>query len=145
MKTRTLKERVVQTLWYEAVGIAVFTPLLYLCTDTTLGDSLGVIAALSLCALTVTGLFNWAFDNIEAKVCKRAASDRPFWPRVFHAVSLEFAIVVATLPAIKYISGVSWTEAAFVDIALLLAYIAYGFFFFQVYDRVRPVDGSQVA
>lgn len=139
MSTRNVRERIRQTLWFEALGIAIFTPALALLSSSSSQTSLGIMIALSAAAVVIMAVYNHAFDLIEFRLTGRAASARPQKLRLIHAALLEAVIAVATVPIIKYGLQIEWIQAVTADMALLVAYAAYGYFFHMVYDRLRPV------
>lgn len=136
---RTLRERVVQTLWFEAIGLALVTPLWSAATGADAGASLLTLASLSVAVMLWTALFNTAFDHAEARRARRVASDRPLRWRIVHAVGLEASSVLVSLPLIVATTELSWLAALAADIGLTLAYAAYGYGFHLVYDHLRPV------
>ncbi len=139
MSTRTVRERIKQTLWFEVVGIAIFTPALAALSESSGQTSLGVMVALSAAAVAIMSMYNHVFDLIEFRLTGRIASDRPQKLRLVHAALLEAAIALATIPIIKYSLQISWLEALVADVALMVAYAVYGYLFHLTYDRLRPV------
>lgn len=139
MRTRNIRERIQQTLWFEIVGIAIFTPALALLAERSGETSLGIMIALSATAVGIMALYNHVFDLIEFRLTNRAASDRPQKLRLIHAALMEAIIALATVPIIKYGLQVDWFQALTADLALLAAYAVYGYLFHMAYDRLRPV------
>lgn len=142
MDIRSVRERVIQTTWFELVGVLAFSPLLAFVLGESMWDSLSLLLLLSITAAIVSGIFNHIFDVIEFKKTKRLASDRPKSLRVVHALLLECAIALATTPIIKFVLGISWTNALIADLGLLFLYTGYGYVFHSTYDRLRPVQRS---
>lgn len=143
MDIRTWRERVFQTLLFEVIGVIAFTPLVAFGMGKDADHSMGLLIALSLTAVSAAGGFNHAFDWVENKRTGRIASDRPTKWRVIHAVLLECVIATATMPIIKFTMDIPWHEAAIADIALLVLYAVYGYFFHMAYDHWWPVARAQ--
>jgi uncharacterized membrane protein len=140
MTLRPPRERLIQTLAYEAGGLLVATPLFSLAFGTGGGTSAALLAALSAAVLFWTPIHNVLWDRAEWGLYRRIASDRPQSLRVLHALSLELSSVIATLPILIFAGGLTLTEAIFADIGLTLVYTAYGYVFHLVFDRLRPVS-----
>ncbi len=136
---RSTRERVIQALGYEAGGLFLIAPLFALAADAGMAGSYLLIAALSIAAMTWSGVFNTAYDLIELRLTGRVASARPHRWRAVHALAFEATQVVVSCPLIYLFTGLSWLEALVADLALTVAYTAYGYLFYWVFDRLRPV------
>jgi uncharacterized membrane protein len=141
VRLRSLRERALQTLLFEAGGLLVVTPLVMLASGAHALDSLLLLAALSVVVMSWAALFNTAFDTLEARWARRVASRRPHRLRVLHAVTLEASAVVVSTPVIVALSPLGWWEALAADIALTLVYAVYGYAYHWAFDRWRPVQG----
>ncbi len=139
MTLRTARERVVQTLAFEAGGLLIATPLYALVFGATAAGSLNLLVALSLGVMLLSPLHNTIFDWAELRLTGRRASDRPQHLRVVHAISHEITAVLATLPLVMTIGGHDFVEALAVNAGLTLVYTAYAYVFHNAYDRLRPV------
>jgi len=138
--TRSLRERVVQTLAYEALGMLVVTPAYQAVTGTGFSDSLTLILAVALTAALWCGSFNAVFDGVESWAARRVASDRPHCLRLLQSGLRELAEVPVTAPVILALTGMDLHHAVMTDLALAAVYVVYGYAFFWVVDRVRPVS-----
>jgi len=139
MTLRCFKERILQTLCYEIGGILVVTPLYVLAFGASGGDSLLVMASLSVATLLWFPLHNTAFDWVDLRLSGRSASDRPKNLRVLHALSHEITVCLITTPLLIWLGGHGVLEAFLVDLALSFAYAVYAYGFHIVYDHFRPV------
>lgn len=139
MAVRSTRERVVQTLWFEGIGLGVVAPLYGWTAGARVGESFQLVAALSLVVTAWAALFNSVFDAIEWRLTARIASARPARLRMMHAVSFELSAVLVTVPVIYALGDMTWLQALQTDVALTLAYMAYGYAFHCLYDRWRPV------
>jgi uncharacterized membrane protein len=136
---RCLKERVLQTLSYEAGGLLLVTPLYALVMGAGAGESLHLLVIVSIICMVWTGLHNSAFDWLEARLCRRVASDRTAACRVLHAISHETSSILVTTPAIMWVGGFDFWHALAADVGITVAYAAYALVFHWVFDRLRPV------
>jgi uncharacterized membrane protein len=145
MALRSFRERTLQTLLYEAGGIAIAAPLYDLVFGAGAAQSVLLMVVLSVILLIWIPLFNTLFDMAEWRLTRRAASDRPQRLRLLHAVGMETSSIVVTVPAIMIVGGHGFWEALAIDIGLSILYVAYAYVFHILYDRVRPVtpgDGA---
>ncbi len=136
---RRARERLIQTLWLEALGVLVVGPLFAHFTATSLGDSVIVLVALSIAVMCWSALFNTVFDRLEFRLAGRVASERPHAWRVVHSIAHELSAVVVSWPLIVALTPFGWPQALAADVGLMLAYAVYGFFFHLGFDRLRPV------
>lgn len=136
---RSARERLWQTLAFEAGGLLLVTPLVALVLGTGGGESLALLVALSIAVMAWAACFNTLFDWVELRLARRVASDRPPRWRVVHAVVLEGSAVLVTWPLIVAMTGLGWGAALVADIGLTLAYAAWAYVFHRLYDRWRPV------
>lgn len=140
MVLRPLRERVLQTLCFEIIGLALVVPIYAFATDRSSTDSITLMVLLSLVILLWCPVHNTAFDVIELRLSSRKASDRPHWLRIAHAVSHEITAVLITCPIVILVGRMSLAEALVVNIGLTVFYTAYAYIFHLIYDRLRPVQ-----
>lgn len=136
---RNLRERTIQTLWFELLGLAIVAPLFAYFSGATAGDSVVLLLVLAIVVTLWSGLYNSAFDLAELRLAARVASQRPHRWRVLHTLGLETSAVVLTWPLVVAFTALGWQEALFADIGLTLAYAAYGYVFHLAFDHLRPV------
>lgn len=137
---RNARERLLQTLLFEAGGLLLVTPLVAWVTGVRAGESLVLLVALSVAVMVWAAIYNTVFDGLEARLAGRVASARPHRLRVVHAIGLEVSSVLVTCPIIVWITELGWWQALAVDIALSLVYAAYGYAYHWAFDRWRPVQ-----
>jgi uncharacterized membrane protein len=136
---RSRRERLIQTLWFEALGIAIVSPLFAHFAGPSLGKSIIVLTALSVTMMCWSALYNTAFDLIEVRCTGRVASDRPHGLRVVHTIGNEATALIVTWPLMVALTPLAWLQALAADIGLTLAYALYGYLFHLGFDRLRPV------
>lgn len=139
MPVRSPRERLIQTLAYEAGGLCLSVPLVALFGGGTSGEALALMLALSGAVLVWSPLHNTVFDRLDLRLSGRVASDRPQSWRLVHALSHEATTVVVTLPILIGLGELSVGAALMADLGLTLLYAAYAYVFHLVYDRLRPV------
>jgi len=84
---RSLRERIVQTLAFEAGGLLLITPLYGWVAGAQLRESLALLMAVSVVVMAWSAVFNTAFDTAEHHLTGRVASDRPARWRTVHALA----------------------------------------------------------
>jgi uncharacterized membrane protein len=136
---RSARERLVQTLWFEGIGLALIAPLYAWVAGAGFGASIALVAAVSIVVMGWSALFNTAFDIIEHRRTGRLASDRTYRMRTVHALAHEASSVVVSCPVIFAMSDLGWGAALVADLGLTLAYAAYAYLFHLLFDWLRPV------
>jgi uncharacterized membrane protein len=136
---RSTRERVVQTLWFEAIGLLLIAPLYAALAGAGLKESYAMVAVVSVVVMLWSAVFNTGFDLVELRITGRVASARPHRLRLMHAALHELTAVAVTWPVIWAMTSLTWTEALVADLGLTLAYTVYAYVFHIVFDRLRPV------
>lgn len=136
---RSRRERLVQTLWFEALGLLIVSPLLGWWAGTATVESIAVLLVLSAAMMAWAAIYNTVFDRVEARCTGRVASERPHRLRVVHAIGLEVSGALVTWPLIVALTPLGWWQALWLDLGLSLAYMLYGYAFHWAFDRLRPV------
>lgn len=141
-RLRGAPERLVQTLGYEAGGLLLVTPLAAFALGRGGGESLALLALLSLVVMAWSALFNTLFDLAEWRLAGRAASERPPRWRAVHALAHEASAVLVTWPVVVLMTGLGWGPALAADLGLTLAYALWAYLYHLGYDAWRPVAGA---
>lgn len=136
---RSRRERLIQTLCFEALGLVFVTPLLALFTAASAREAAGVLVVLSIAVMCWSAVYNWAFDWLEWRWTGRLASDRPHLLRFGHTLGHELSATLVSWPLIAALTPLGWIDALWADVGLTLAYVIYGYVFHLVFDRLRPV------
>lgn len=139
MTLRSPRERLLQTLAYEAGGLAVATPIYAAVFGADLAGSAKLLAVLSVVVMLWTPVHNSLFDWVEWRLTGRLASDRPHRMRLVHALSHEASSLVVTLPVLMGPGGLGLVEALLADLGLTAVYSVYAYVFHWFYDWVRPM------
>jgi len=139
MALRSPRERIFQTLCFEAGGLAAAAPVYSLMVGAEAGDGFIVIAAIAVAVMIWSPLHNTLWDWVEHRRTGRVASDRPQVQRVLHALSHEVTSLVLTLPIMMILGGHDLRTALLLDLGLTLFYTGYAYVFHMIYDWARPV------
>lgn len=148
MALRSARERIIQTLTFELIGVALVSPLYVGLVGAPVADSILLITLLSVVILVWSPLHNVVFDFCELRFANRLASDRPHRVRVFHALSHEITAVMITCPLMIVVGGHSLMQALSLNVGLTLFYSGYAYVFHLAYDKLRPVRcpvGAKIA
>ena len=136
---RDTHERLIQTLWFEGIGIVLVSPLYGFVVGASMQESLLLLLAVSLAMMAWSACFNTVFDWFEACKARRCASARPPRWRIVHAILFETTSTLVTWPLIVALTDLGWTAALAADLLLSLTYVLYGYVFHLGFDRLRPV------
>lgn len=139
MSLRSFKERIVQTLAFEAGGLVLVTPVYALVFSTSVGGSALLMIAISVAVMIWSPVHNTVFDLVDLRLTGRMASDRPHGLRLAHALSHEASSLVLTLPVLMVLGEHSLSQALLLDLGLTAFYAVYAYGFNILYDRLRPV------
>jgi uncharacterized membrane protein len=138
-RLRSRRERALQTLCFEALGLTLVSPLFAWFADASSGDSLRVLAALSVAVMCWSALYNTLFDLADLLCTGRVASERPRGLRLVHAIGLETTATLVTWPLLVWLTPLGWLDALAAELGLTAAYAAYGYCFHLGFDHLRPV------
>lgn len=137
---RCLRERVVQSVAFEAGRLVLAAPLYAAVFGSSYVESVTLLAAIAVVCMIWCPFHNFAFDWLEARLAGRTASDRPHHWRVVHALSDEASsVVVVSLPLLMSLGGLRFTEALLAEVGLSLFYAGYAYLIYLAFDRLRPV------
>ncbi|MES0880455.1 PACE efflux transporter [Roseibium sp. SCP14] len=139
MTLRSTRERIIQTVTFEVVGIALVSPLYATVSGKTAIASIALITLLSIVIVTWSPVFNTLFDLLERHFSGRLACQRPHGLRMFHASMHEISAILLTCPLLIWVGGYSLGAALSVNVGLTLTYTIYTYLFHVAYDRLRPV------
>ena len=141
MSLRTFRERILQTIAFEAGGIVLVTPVYALSMGAGVSHAFTILISLSVVAMLWSPLHNTVFDWLDLTLTGRVASDRRQRLRLAHVISHEVTVMVVTLPLLMVLGGHSFKTALMLEIGFSTAYAAYAYVFHIAYDHWRPVKG----
>ncbi len=134
---RTFRDRVRHALTFEALALAIFIPGSAALFGQPPGD-MGVIGVASATIATLWNfVFNMGFDRALLRL--RGSVEKTMALRVAHTFLFEAGLVVMLIPMIAWYLAISLRAALLMDVAIVIFYLVYGFFFNIVYDRIFPL------
>lgn len=142
MPLRSPRERLLQTLAFEAGGLGLTIPCHALLREGPAQEGALLLGALTLAVVLWSPLHNALFDWAEWRASGRSACARPARLRIVHAVSHEVSAVAVSLPILLTLGGLGLAEALMTNLALTLFYTGYAYVFHLCYDRLRPVGAA---
>ena len=138
---RSITDRVRHALAFEIIGLVIFIPLFSWLLQKNVSE-MGVLGVVS--AFTATSwnfIYNWGFDL--AMLRWAGTLHKTVAVRVLHSVLFEAGLIVLLIPFIAWYLDISLWAALVMDIAIVVFYLVYAFFFNIAYDRVFPIPGLQ--
>ncbi|MDI2091536.1 PACE efflux transporter [Commensalibacter oyaizuii] len=134
---RTYKDRVRHAILFEIIGLLIFTPSAVLMFNQSV-EHMGVIGIFSSFAATIWNfIYNICFDKVLLHF--RGDVQKSMIIRLYHTVLFEVGLMIVTLPAIAWYLGISVLDAFIMDVAIVIFYLVYAFFFNIIYDYIFPV------
>lgn len=129
-----LKERMLHAVLFEVGAILVSTFIvLFVVGSDKAHAAFGVSVAMAVVAMLLNFVFNWGFD----KIFTGKREERGVFFRIFHTVTFEACLLLATVPMIAYALDISLWQAFLADIVLSVVITVYAFFFNWAYDHIR--------
>ena len=135
---RTGMDRARYAILFEGILVVLFSIVTALLFEHDLLAMGGLAVMLSLIALVVTFIYNYAFDHLDVRNGRVPTQRTRGW-RIVHAVGFEATLVVFGLPLIMWWLDFTFWEALIFDIGAMAAVVVYTYFFTLAYDRIFPV------
>lgn len=140
MTMRSFPDRVRHALMFEIVGLAIFTPGAAIIFDQPVMD-MGVIGLISATVATLWNfLYNIGFDHAMNRITGSVRKTIPI--RIIHTLLFEAGLVIALIPMIAWYLDISIIDALIMDLAIVLFYLVYAFFFNIAYDHIFPIKST---
>ena len=137
---RSIADRVRHALAFEIIGLVIFIPLFSWLLQKNVSE-MGVLGVVS--AFTATSwnfIYNWGFDL--AMLRWAGTLHKTVAVRVLHSVLFEAGLIVLLIPFIAWYLDISLWAALLMDIAIVVFYLVYAFFFNIAYDRLFPIPDA---
>lgn len=129
---------------FEGILIIGLGLILSLLADRDFLDTGGLALVLSLIALFVNLVYNYAFDRLDVS-CGRVPTERSTSWRIAHAIGFEFTLVLTSLPLIMWWLVWGFWQALAFDVAAMAGIVVYTYYFTLAYDRIFPVLNPAVS
>jgi len=130
---KSLRERVLHAVLYEACAMVLLVPLAALLTGSGMGQ-MGVLALMMSC---VAMLFNMLFNTVFERAERRWKLQRTAWLRCAHALLFEGGLVVMLVPLAAWWLQISLWQALLLDLGFFAFFLPYTYVFNLAYDRLR--------
>lgn len=134
-----LKRKVVQAILYEAIAIAVLSPVLSFIYDDGLAHAGVLSLMLSASALVWNMLYNAIFEHWEARQPQRT---RTFARRALHSLGFEGGLVLLLVPLVAWWLNISWWAAWVTNLGLFVFFLCYALVFHWLFDRIFGLPNS---
>jgi uncharacterized membrane protein len=137
-----VKRRFVYITSFELLAIALSSTLLKLLSDSPATYAGAAAVGASAIALGWNLVYNTLFERWESR---QARKGRGFLRRAAHALGFEAGLVVMLVPLFAWVLGVTLQRALALNLAMILFFLAYTFFFNLVFDRLfgLPLSARQ--
>ena len=136
---RTGLDRLRYALLFEGILIVLFSLVMTILTQRSIFDMGLLSITLSLIALAVNFVYNYAFDRYDVSH-GRIPTERSRAGRILHAVGFEFTLVVVNLPIVMWWLEWGFWQALLVDAIAMAAVVVYTYFFTLAYDKLFPIE-----
>lgn len=130
---KSLPERVLQALAFEALAIGVCTPL-FGWLFATGWAAMGVVTVAN-CVIALA--WNVAFNSLFDRALARLGREQNLRTRIVHALGFEGGLVLLCVPFAAWWLGIGWFEALLLDLGMLLFFLPYTYLFHWGWDRLR--------
>ncbi len=137
---RTKLDRLRHTLLFEMLALLIVTPLVVWMTAKPVVSVASLAFALSMIAMALNYMFNYAFDIVEIKI--KGKRDRTVKTRILHALLFELAMLICTIPIIAWWLDMTYWQAFMMDLVFIVFFLVYAFVYNWVYDVVFPVPST---
>ena len=131
--------RVLQATFYEMGAIAITTPIIKLAFDASASSSVGLAVVMSTIALAWNYVFNAIFERWEAR---QPIKGRSIWRRLAHGIGFEGGLVTMLVPLMAYWLNISFLNAFYAEIGILLVFFVYAVSFTWAFDKVFGLPES---
>ncbi len=131
-------DRLRYAVLFEFILIVLMGVALSALSDRSFFDTGMLAAILSVIAVVVALLYNYARDRIDAHF-GRVPTERSTPGRIAHAIGLEIALVFTSLPAIMWWMEWGFSKALLFDLTAVALIVIYTYVFTLIYDKVFPV------
>lgn len=130
------RRRVLQAFIYEAIALALVTPVVARLFEHPPLSSFLLSALMSAVALGWNYGFNTLFEHWEARQTRR---ERTWGRRLLHGLGFEIGLAAILVPLMAWWLDVSLWQALVTDIGLILFFFFYTVAFTWAFDRIVPL------
>lgn len=135
---RTGLDRLRYALLFEGILVVALSVAMALLFDRSLFETGALSITLSLIALAINFIYNYAFDKFDVRQGRVPTERRVGW-RIVHAIGFETTLVLVNLPVFIVWMGWSVWQALLFDVTAMAAIVVYTYFFTLAYDYMFPI------
>ncbi|MBW3164671.1 PACE efflux transporter [Ferrimonas balearica] len=127
------RERVLHSLLFEMIALAIVVPAGILLTGTDAGHMTATAIILSLMAMAWNYVYNLGFDRVFGS----NRIGRSWGLRVGHGVGFEAGLVTVTIPVLMFSLNLGFVDALIMDIGFVVFFLVYAIIYNWAYDQLR--------
>lgn len=121
------------------VSYEFFAVLLTTVGLLVLGFSGGGSGTIAILSSSIALVWNYVWSSMfEAWERRQISQKRTVLRRIIHAVGFESGLILALVPIMAWVLGVSLLQAFILDLGLLLFFLLYTFVFAWLFDLLLP-------
>lgn len=139
---RSSKDRIRHAIFFELILLVICVPVFSLISGKPVEEMGALGVSLSLIAMVVNYIYNYAFDHALVWLGK-SVQQRSTLMRIVHAVLFEAVLFGATVPLIMGFMGITFMQALVLDIGFMIFVPCYAFVYNIAYDKVYPMPLSK--
>lgn len=137
---RSTGDRLRYLFLYEAIGLALVSPLISRVFDKEVAAVGSLAIFFSVVATGWTYGWNLLFDKALLRWCGR--TDKRPRDRVLHALGYEASFMAFSLPCVMFWLDMGWWQALALDLGFVGFYLVYIILFTWAYDRIWPIPAA---
>lgn len=131
-------DRIRYVLVFEVLLLLFLAPAIAFAFDKETTDTAALTLILAAKAMIINMIYNYFFDKFDAKRGV-VPTERTGRQRVMHAIGLEVALTVTSLPIVTWWLDIAIWQALAMDALVMAFIVVYTMGFTWVYDRAFPV------
>ncbi|MDX1321028.1 MAG: PACE efflux transporter [Oceanospirillum sp.] len=131
-------DRIRYVLVFEVLLLLFLAPAIAFAFDKETTDTAALTLILAAKAMIINMIYNYFFDKFDAKRGV-VPTERTGRQRVMHAIGLEVALTVTSLPIVTWWLDIAIWQALAMDALVMAFIVVYTMGYTWVYDRVFPV------
>lgn len=131
-------DRIRYVLVFEVLLLLFLAPAIAFAFDKETTDTAALTLILAAKAMIINMIYNYFFDKFDAKRGV-VPTERTGRKRVMHAIGLEVALTVTSLPIVTWWLDIAIWQALAMDALVMAFIVVYTMGYTWVYDRVFPV------
>ncbi|CAI1887321.1 multidrug/biocide efflux PACE transporter [Serratia marcescens] len=133
LQNKSLIERIVHAVGFEAIAVMVCAPL----GAWLLNRSMVQVGALAVMLSTVAMLWNMVYNTVFDRLWPVSRVVRNLKVRALHAVGFEAGFILIGVPIAAWMLSISWAQAFMLEIGFFLFFLPYTMAYNWLYDTLR--------